>query len=442
MAVIPIKLDDSYYTDESGLAYFEGQTSSKSDIASFSTEFMVGSSIVCTEDWHIYKIGYSGSTKAWLDAGPYSGGGGGGGGGNPGYSVTTQTLTIAAEQTVNCTDMGGINGAEYVQTNYPAEYPQQISATFDGTTYTLELHFVDMYQMWLYGDETFTDTPFFIQISLEGESNSSWVLTSTSGNHTISASYTNTVVTVSDDFQMARGYWITQSEQQYAEEQSVTTELNSWLGTYSGQFTQLAGPEQGNYPDNIKVTINGTEYTAAYTQNDPALGASGYGDGNYHIVPFFVALSDASSISQGYVDGTIYTGSADTFTVSISGIVDAVETSNDFKKAVASAQNGAWFQIGVQEYLNSSSTTFTTYQSNDEIYAAVARGDNIYFTFDYNGGNDSGSFPAIVWGADSEGWFSIGGTYTRATSSSIVSVYLSIDSYNGANCTFTEVSLS
>ena len=67
MAVEPVYLNNAYVATGDGLVYFEGQCENLSDIQGFTTDYIIGSKIVCTEDWSIWVLGRNGSSKEWLE---------------------------------------------------------------------------------------------------------------------------------------------------------------------------------------------------------------------------------------------------------------------------------------------------------------------------------------------------------------------------------------
>ena len=67
MGVEAVYLNNSYAVTGDGLVYFEGQCENRSDISTFSTDYIIGSKIVCTEDWSLWVLGRNSGTKEWLE---------------------------------------------------------------------------------------------------------------------------------------------------------------------------------------------------------------------------------------------------------------------------------------------------------------------------------------------------------------------------------------
>lgn len=62
-----VYLNNAYVSTGDGLVYMEGQCENRSDISTYSTEFLIGSKIVCTEDWSLWVLARNGSSKEWKE---------------------------------------------------------------------------------------------------------------------------------------------------------------------------------------------------------------------------------------------------------------------------------------------------------------------------------------------------------------------------------------
>ena len=129
--------------------------------------------------------------------------GGEGGGGNPGYTVTTQTITIAETQSVTTEQDGDVAFGSYVQTDIPLDRPATLNVIFNGTEYTVNLVYDEDWDEWLYGDTTFTDTPFILYISTQRLPDNNVLATAEAGTYTFACTAAIPDATVTDDFKAA-----------------------------------------------------------------------------------------------------------------------------------------------------------------------------------------------------------------------------------------------
>ena len=67
MAVDITWLNNAYAITGEGLPYIEGQCEERSDITGFSTEYLIGSKVVCTEDWSLWVLSRNGVGKEWKE---------------------------------------------------------------------------------------------------------------------------------------------------------------------------------------------------------------------------------------------------------------------------------------------------------------------------------------------------------------------------------------
>lgn len=223
--------------------------------------------------------------------------------------------------------------------------------------------------------------------------------------------------------------------------QSITTEAVS--GTSYAAADGPAFDYSSPVPGKLNVVFDGTAYELPKIPMLIAYGEVTYeGSPDFTTYPLLLQVADYGS----YANLQLCTPQAGTYTLEATYDVSTTAPTEKFKEAVHGVVwTGAAFQIPVVEQLNASSTTFTCRVTDDEIFAAIAHGQPLLFTFDYHGGNDSGVCPAYVLAFDAEsgsGYFSIGGDFTRLSNNSIVSITFSIYKDEYHQCTYTEASLS
>ena len=69
MAIYPVFLGNAYVETPDEGTHFEGYAETRSEIASASTDFAVGSFIYCGEDGSKWILGSSSGTKSWDEMG-------------------------------------------------------------------------------------------------------------------------------------------------------------------------------------------------------------------------------------------------------------------------------------------------------------------------------------------------------------------------------------
>lgn len=62
-----VYLNNAHALTGDGLFYFEGLAEERSDIASFPTDYAVGSKILCAKDWSGWILTRSGNDKVWSE---------------------------------------------------------------------------------------------------------------------------------------------------------------------------------------------------------------------------------------------------------------------------------------------------------------------------------------------------------------------------------------
>ena len=61
-----VKQGEEYYETQE-LTHYEGLAETRAEIAAFSTDYAVGSVLVCSADWSVWVLGDSSGSKAWLE---------------------------------------------------------------------------------------------------------------------------------------------------------------------------------------------------------------------------------------------------------------------------------------------------------------------------------------------------------------------------------------
>lgn len=61
----PIRSGDAYFKTESGLMHYEGIIQTRAEIASFRTDFLPGSTLICQEDWSVWMLVFGTDALTW-----------------------------------------------------------------------------------------------------------------------------------------------------------------------------------------------------------------------------------------------------------------------------------------------------------------------------------------------------------------------------------------
>lgn len=67
MAVDPIFINNAFARIGDDEVHYVGQAESRSEIASFPTDYRIGSAIICSEDWSVWILSRNGNTRLWKE---------------------------------------------------------------------------------------------------------------------------------------------------------------------------------------------------------------------------------------------------------------------------------------------------------------------------------------------------------------------------------------
>lgn len=63
----PVAINSEYYSPVGGPVHYEGLAKTRSEVQGFSTDYAIGSEIMCSADWSLWILSESGNGKAWTE---------------------------------------------------------------------------------------------------------------------------------------------------------------------------------------------------------------------------------------------------------------------------------------------------------------------------------------------------------------------------------------
>lgn len=359
----------------------------------------------------------------------------------PGYRVENETV-IAAEQSVTTVleEQGNVG---HITATVPDPLPDSINVTFDGTSYeNVPKHTDASLGVEVYGDIAFSEYPFVI-VLLPGIAD---LLTQSAGTYTIAITAQITTVTLDDDFKLAvnSSYMEpTVTQEIFWAAQSITTEA------VSGQSYAAADGPAFDYdspvPEKLNVVFDGTAYELPNIPMQIAYGEVTYeGSPDFTTYPLFLIAVDNGS----YAKLQLRTPQAGTYTLKATYDVSTTVPTEKFKEAVHGVVSpGVWFEVRASDNvtINSQTEAVPLECTTEDIWAAISRGQNLYFNarvaVDGGTNSDFAKCPLYVAEFDNTGFFYADGDLTLFGDRSIATVNVAI-SNDGANCFYREVTFS
>lgn len=296
-------------------------------------------------------------------------GGSSGGSVDCGYSCAEEWVTLTDESVTTTINEGNpFASGEFAYSE--SIIADTIKVTFNGIEYTCNKRLEDGENF--YGAELSEATESFdfstYPFAIGSSGGSSYLYTETAGTYQVKIETYEKTVETSECFDRARGYSCFESSETLIDG-TVVTSYEPKSGITSGNLNFSIGV----HPQ-ITVTFDGVEYKCPFV--DDYYGSSS--NRNFSVYPFQIVQ-----------DGTIYTATEGTHSITIMHIDESIETTECFKKAVKSVGGGVMMLNLVES--DSLSIEGATWQ---EALDALASGTMLYLNY-----RNAGIMPCVFYDA-------------------------------------------